>query len=116
MLDLVRSLPIQITRVRLGGGGNKSALWRQMQADVYGLPVATVNNDEGPAFGAALLAGVGIGVWKQVAEACGATIREQDVHEPARRAVADYSRIRTVFDPLYTQFSPAMHALTSLSV
>lgn len=113
MLEVVRALPVEVARVRLGGGGNKSALWRRMQADVYGLPCSTVSNDEGPAFGAALLAGVGVGMWKSVREACRATVRDIEVHEPKSDAHAHYSAVRAVFDPLYHQLAPAMHALTS---
>jgi xylulokinase len=63
-------LQVPIHHVRLGGGGARSGLWRQIQADVYGLPVETVAADEGAAFGAALLAGVGAGRWSDVDSAC----------------------------------------------
>jgi xylulokinase len=61
---------VPVRRVRLGGGGARSPLWRQIQADVYGHPVETVAADEGAAYGAALLAGVGAGLWPTVDEAC----------------------------------------------
>ena len=61
--------------MRLGGGGARSALWRQIQADVYGRPVEIVEAEEGAAYGAALLAGVGGGVWRTVDEACDAVVR-----------------------------------------
>jgi xylulokinase len=112
MLELVRGLPAHVDRVRLGGGGNKSAFWRQLQADVYGLPVATVNNDEGPAFGAAVLAGVGVNTWPTVAAACEATIHESIVHEPDPESVEVYRSLRRVFDPLYSQLRDGMHALS----
>lgn len=113
MLDLVRSLPVPVERVRLGGGGNRSQLWRQMQADVYGLPCATLNSDEGPAFGAALLAGVGIGVWPALPQACAATIREVRTYQPDAENAARYRQMRTVYDRLYADLAPAMHALSS---
>lgn len=113
MLEVIRALPVEVASVRLGGGGNKSALWRQMQADVYELPCATVNNDEGPAFGAALLAGVSVGAWRSVREACRATVHDVEIHEPDARASAQYRQVRTVFDPLYHQLAPAMHALSA---
>ena len=61
--------------MRLGGGGARSALWRQIQADVYGYPVEIVEAEEGAAYGAALLAGVGGGVWRTVDDACDAVVR-----------------------------------------
>jgi xylulokinase len=113
MLELIRGLPVPVDCVRLGGGGSKSELWRRIQADAYGLPVATLNNDEGPAFGAALLAGVGAGVWPSVAQACGATIHEIQTIDPEPQASARYREIRTVFDPLYDQLSTSMRALSA---
>ena len=57
------------------GGGARSPLWRQIQADVLGQKVVSINVEEGPAYGAALLAAVGGGAFKDVPEACSATIR-----------------------------------------
>jgi xylulokinase len=63
-------LGVPVKSVRLGGGGARSPLWQQIQADVYGMPVDLVAADEGGAYGAGLLAGVGIGVWPSVDDAC----------------------------------------------
>lgn len=98
ILDLMRGMGVRVDRVRLGGGGARSLLWRQMQADVFGCPVELPNTEEGPAFGAALLGGVGAGIWPSVAAACDATIRVTETlqpsgdaprYEPARRVYAD---------------------------
>jgi xylulokinase len=67
------NLPVQ--RIRLGGGGSKSDLWRQIQADVYGRTVEIVKAEEGAAYGAAILAGVGAGGWRSVDEACDAVVQ-----------------------------------------
>jgi xylulokinase len=67
---IFRELGVPVQRVRVGGGGARSSVWRQIQADVYGYPVETVHADEGAAYGAALLAGVGVGVWPDVDDAC----------------------------------------------
>src|SRR3981189_2372275 len=61
-LTLFREMNVPVTSIRLGGGGARSPLWRQIQADVYGRAVETVEAEEGAAYGAALLAGVGGGV------------------------------------------------------
>jgi hypothetical protein len=61
--------------IRLGGGGARSQLWRQIQADVYGREVAVVEAEEGAAYGAAILAGVGARRWATVDEACDAVVR-----------------------------------------
>ena len=78
-----------VTGVRLGGGGARSALWRQIQADIYGHPVEIVEAEEGAAYGAALLAGVGGGVWRTVDDACDGVVRvaTRVTPDPAARAV-----------------------------
>jgi xylulokinase len=68
-------LRVPVDRVRLGGGGARSELWRQIQADVYAHEVELVEAEEGAAYGAAILAGVGAGLWPSVDEACDAVVR-----------------------------------------
>ena len=64
-----------ITDVRVGGGGARSAEWRAIQAAVYGRALSTVQAEEGAAYGAAILAGVGAGVWTSVPQACDRIVR-----------------------------------------
>lgn len=108
ILDLVRSVGVPVSAVRIGGGGARSALWRQMQADLYGCQVVTTNTEEGPAFGAALLAGVGGGIWKSVAEATGATIRQTEHRDPGPQAPL-YARSRAIHHALW----PAIRDIVS---
>ena len=68
-------LRVPVERVRLGGGGARGELWRQIQADVYAHEVELVEAEEGAAYGAAILAGVGAGLWPSVDEACDAVVR-----------------------------------------
>jgi len=77
-LELMRALGLQIRQVRASGGGARSALWRQILADVFDSEIALVNITEGAAYGAALLAGVGSGVYASVEDACAQTIRITD--------------------------------------
>jgi xylulokinase len=67
-------LAVPVTSIRLGGGGARSPLWQQIQADIYGMPVDLIAADEGGAYGAGLLAAVGVGVWGSVDEACKAAV------------------------------------------
>lgn len=99
ILELVRSLGVPVERVRLGGGGAKSPLWRQLQADLYGLPVEVPTTEEGPAYGVALHAGVGVGVWPGVSEACRACLTVTDRHDPAD--ARPYAKARAVHAALY---------------
>jgi len=101
---LFAEMGVPVHSVRLGGGGARSALWRQIQADVYGYAVETVEAEEGAAYGAALLAGVGGGVWSTVDEACNAVVRVNGRVEPdpAARAVLEeqYARYRALYPAL----------------
>ena len=92
---------VPVTTIRLGGGGARSPLWRQIQADVYGHNVEIVEAEEGAAYGAALLAGVGAGLWPTVDAACSATVRVASSVHPNPAAVAtlngSYSAFRRVY-------------------
>jgi xylulokinase len=66
---------VPVRSIRLGGGGARSALWRQIQADVYGQEVEIVDAEEGAAYGAAILAGVGAKLWPSVDDACRSVVR-----------------------------------------
>jgi xylulokinase len=101
IFQIVRGLGIAARSVRISGGGAKSALWRQIQADVYSCPVVVTNSQEGPALGAAILAGVGVGRWPGVAQACREVIREVEVTHPSADGPAAYLEPRRVFGRLY---------------
>ena len=99
---LFAELGIPVEKIRLGGGGARSPLWRQIQADVYGQPVEILEAEEGGAFGAALLAGTGAGAWPSVEAACAATIRPAAIIEPQNAAAMTeaYSHYRRVYSAL----------------
>ncbi|MGE0534475.1 MAG: xylulokinase [Pirellulales bacterium] len=96
-LAIIREMGVPVRQIRASGGGSKIPLWRQIQADVFGQSVATINAEEGPAYGVALLAAVGAGAFKDVAEACEATIRV--VKETPNRKSA--TRYHDAAFPLY---------------
>ncbi|MFZ2361749.1 MAG: xylulokinase [Anaerolineae bacterium] len=89
-----------IEQVRVSGGGAKSALWRQIMADVLGAELVTVNTTEGAAYGAALLAAVGAGFYGTVDEACQATIEITGRTEPGPAAAA-YADVYPLYQALY---------------
>jgi xylulokinase len=95
----------------VGGGGARSPLWRQIQADVYGQSVETVEAEEGAAYGAALLAGVGVGFWPSVDAACDAVVhvakRTAADPETVRVMAESYAKYRRIYPALQTIFSPA---------
>jgi xylulokinase len=102
-LDLLVAMDVPVEEIRASGGGGKSPLWRQIQADVFGREVATVNAVEGPAYGAALLAGVGTGQWKTVPEACEASIAVTSRVAPDGARQAVYARGHAVYREVYAR-------------
>jgi xylulokinase len=75
---IFREMKVPVRNIRLGGGGARSRLWRQIQADVYGHEVEIVEAEEGAAYGAAILAGVGAKTWSSVDSACSSVVRVAD--------------------------------------
>ncbi|TWT52289.1 Xylulose kinase [Thalassoglobus neptunius] len=100
-LELIREMNIPIEQIRVSGGGARSKFWRQLQADVYGQNVVTINAEEGPAFGVALLAAAGTGAYSDVVEACEATIRVETETETDAPAKASYNRAYPIYQKLY---------------
>jgi xylulokinase len=100
-LTIFAELKIPVESIRLGGGGARGALWRQIQADVYGMPVGLLEVEEGPAYGAALLAGVGVGNWTSVEKACDASVRVSQRIEPDAQHVALMNRQYGAYRKLY---------------
>jgi xylulokinase len=99
--SIFSELGVPVDRVRVGGGGARSRLWREIQAATYGRAVETVEAEEGAAYGAALLAGVGAGIWSSVDEACDAVVRVKDVTQPDRADMAAMDAAYAVYRRLY---------------
>ena len=100
-LEIMRQMRIPIAQVRASGGGARSTFWRQLQADIYQQPIVTTNSSEGAAYGVALLAGVGTGVWKTVEEACKNGIKQAQKVNPNKKRAAVYDRHYAVYRKLY---------------
>lgn len=101
---------LPVARIRLGGGGARSSLWRQIQADVYGHEVEIVEAEEGAAYGAALLAGVGAGVWATVDQACDSVVRVASRVAPSQTNAsamhAGYEAFRRLYPAMKSVFRP----------
>lgn len=100
-LTIFGEMHVPVETIRLGGGGARSTLWRQIQADVYGRAVEIVEAEEGGAYGAALLAGVGGGVWPSVDAACEEVVRVASRINPNADSVALMNRQYDMFRALY---------------
>jgi xylulokinase len=114
-LEIMRGLGVQVGEVRATGGGARSPLWRELQADVYGVPIHRTTADEGPAHGAALLGGVAAGVYGNVEEACAVVRLREEVTEPDPERTGIYGELYEVYSSLYPSTRSAMHRLTELA-
>src|SRR5579884_655616 len=113
-LELMRALGITITQVRASGGGARSALWRQILADVFGSEIVLVNVTEGAAYGAALLAGVGAGLYPDVSVACARTVRVVDQIAPSENAQI-YADYYPIYRSLYPSLAPHFKAVSAVA-
>ena len=98
---LFAEMKVPVTKIRLGGGGARSSLWRQIQADVYGHEVEIVEAEEGAAYGAAILAGVGAQVWSSVDAACNEVVRVAQRVLPQADAVKQLNASYAAFRRMY---------------
>ncbi len=110
-LTLFKEIGVPIESIRLSGGGARSALWQQIQADIYEMPVELTEADEGPAYGAALLAGVGTGHWPSVEVACEAAVRVAKIIQPNPKVAAQMARQYAQYRKLY----PALREVQRVS-
>jgi xylulokinase len=108
--ELMKTIGLpRIDQVRVSGGGSKSQLWLQILANVFETELVTVNTSEGAAFGAALLAGVGVGNWKDVNSACDDTIRIINTISPEPGQFDIYRHYYSIYHDLY----PALKEINS---
>jgi len=113
-MEIIRQeMAIPVEQVRASGGGGRSALWRQIQADIFNTEMVTINVSEGPAYGVALLAGVGTGNWSSVEEACTRSIQVEQSTPPIAENVAIYERFYPIYRGLYPALKPQYDAVTA---
>jgi xylulokinase len=112
--EILDEMHVPVNQVRASGGGARSLLWRQIQADVTGREHVTINVDEGPAFGVALLAGVGTGVWGSVAEACRATIEVVENCPTINQNAEIYNRYYPIYRGLYRSLKDQFAAVAAI--
>ncbi|AVH75398.1 xylulokinase [Weissella koreensis] len=93
------------------GGGAKSALWLQIQADIFNKKVIVLENEQGPGMGAAILAAVGLGWFESVEQAAEQFASFGQVYEPNAENVAKYAQIYPIYKQIYQQTSDISHQL-----
>lgn len=101
-LSILKTQNISSEKVVLFGGGAKSNIWRQIIADVFNTKIVTLNIKEGPAYGAALIAGVGVGIYSSMEDAVGRIIREVNEISPLEKNVKKYRKLYKIYKSLYS--------------
>jgi len=113
-LELIRDLGATVAQIYATGGGARSPLWRQIQADIYQAEVVTINIAEGPAFGAAILAGVGTGVYQCVESATDRMVEITSSTQPISENVEIYNQYYQIYRDLYPALKPQFDQVTQV--
>ncbi|MCE5197846.1 MAG: xylulokinase [Armatimonadota bacterium] len=113
--SILEGMNVPIKQVRASGGGAKSDIWRQIQADIIGYDHVTINIDEGPALGVALLAGVGTGIYGSVEEACKSVIKVVKTTRSNSQAKLTYDKYYQVYRSLYSSLKGDFTAVSNIA-
>ncbi|MEM3585813.1 MAG: xylulokinase [Candidatus Jordarchaeaceae archaeon] len=100
-IEIMKELGLKFDEVRITGGATRSPLWNQIQADIYNIPVARGNVEEATSLGAAILAGVGVGVYKNVSEAAENMVQISERREPNEKNREIYDKLYKVHNDIY---------------
>ena len=114
-LEIIRSMEVAVNEVRASGGGGRSGIWRQMQADIFGTDIYTVSSGEGPALGVAILAGVGTGIYGSVREACDTAVRIKTRQAPDLELKRQYDKYYSLYGGLYGSLKDKFKELAGIS-
>lgn len=112
--QILQEMNVNTKAMMACGGGARSNVWRQMLADMYGCPVQTIKSKEGPALGAAILAGVGAGIFPDVVSACESLIEPDTTCKPDAAAHVYYEKGHQLYQKLYRQLKDSFDDLASL--
>lgn len=113
-MEIIREMGIDVNEVRASGGGGKSKLWRQMQADMFNTNILTINSSEGPALGVALLAGVGAGIYSSVPQACEASIKTVSIQKPIEKNIEIYNKYYKIYGEVYHSLIKQFSAVSEI--
>jgi xylulokinase len=113
-IEILREFDVQVDEVRASGGGAKSELWRQMQADIFNATVVTTNLEEGPSAGAAIMAAVGAGAYRSIGEACDSIVKVVSCTNPIVRNVTQYEEFYQTYRALYPTLKGAFDTQAKL--
>ena len=112
--EILKELGTEVVSMRACGGGSKSPVWRKIMADLYKCGIHTLKQEEGPAYGAAILAGVGTGIYSSIQDACDAFIEEDEITECDLKEAEEYEKFHKIYDRFYEDIKENLHALYEL--
>lgn len=115
-LEEFKKAGIKPSYVTTGGGGARSKVWRQIQTDIFNLPVFTANTEDSSAYGACLIAAVGTGIFPTVEEACQEWVKKENETIPNPEEVEVYEKIYQVYHSLYPKLKEDFHTLSGYSI
>lgn len=113
---ILQEMDIHVEQMMACGGGGKSPVWRQMLSDMYQCQVKTVKQEEGPALGVAILAGVGTGIYESVESACELLITEEKKNTPIQEHVEQYQQLYEIYKKLYLDLKDTFKQLAAISL
>jgi xylulokinase len=113
-VEVLRGMGVETSGMLACGGGGTSEFWRQMLADLFGYPVRTAVSSEGPALGAAILAGTGAGVYKSVTYACRELLRYKEPQAPIDANSSEYEKFYRIYKSLYPALKESFGSLASV--
>lgn len=113
-LDVLKEMGLPFEKMLATGGGGTSPFWRQMMADIYNCPVVTIENKEGPALGAAILAGVGAGVYQSVESACESIVKTGTPKPPNADDNLEYEKYYALYKAIYESTKEHFETLAKL--
>lgn len=112
--NILNEMGVEIKDMMACGGGGTSRVWRQMLADMYGCNVNTINTQQGPALGAAVLAGVGCGIFESVEKACKKYIKINSICKPINENSQTYMKYYKLYNKLYLSLKADYKILAQL--
>lgn len=112
--DLLRGQGRSVKTMKACGGGCRSLVWRKIMADLYRCPISTLKQEEGPAYGAAILAGVGSGIFANIQETCSRFIEIDETVEPDPEECKIYAQYHVLYDALYEDMKQDFNKLYDL--
>ncbi|QHI72986.1 xylulokinase [Aminipila terrae] len=113
-VDVFREMGVNINDMMICGGGARSDMWRQMFADMYQCPVSTIQAEQGGALGAAILAGIGAGVYKDLESTCKKLILKKSIQEPIKSNSMEYQKYYKLYKELYITLFDSYKKLAAL--